>query len=87
MARKKQITRENLDELRLLIEELDLVPLSIYPPEVRPLVLDYFKSLENEDIPFNSEIERVSVNTYLRTHRRKRKFLPTQDDLILFTNI
>lgn len=81
MARKKQISREHLEELRLLIEELDLVPLSVYPPEVRPLVRQYLIDIQNEDVPFDNEIERVSVNVYLRNRKKKPRI--TEDDLLL----
>lgn len=77
------MTKEDLEELRLLIEELDLVPLSVYPKEVRPLVLDYMRSLAQDDIPFDNEIERISVNIYLRK-RKKIKPSITEDDLTFF---
>lgn len=86
MGRHKQLTSQQLEDLIELIEELDLVPLSIYPPEVRPLVLDYVKSLENVDTPFDSPIERESINIYLRKHRKKKKTI-IEDDLILFSDI
>lgn len=85
MARKKQInnlTASQMDDLRTLIEALDLVPLSVYPPELRPIALDYYKSLNNVDVPFDTEIERVSVNIYLR-NRKKIKPQITNDDLLL----
>ncbi len=72
-----------MEELRTLIEELDLVPLSVYPPELRPIALEYYQSLENVDKPFDNEIERISINIYLRN--RKRKPIISEDDLILFT--
>ena len=86
MGRHKQLTPQQLDDLRELIEELDLVPLSLYPPEMRPLVFEYVKSLENVDTPFDNPIERESINIYLRNHRNKKKTI-TEDDLILFTDI
>lgn len=86
MGRKKQLTPQQLEDLRELIEELDLVPLSLYPPEVRPLVLEYVKSLENVDKPFDNPIERESINIYLRKHRKKKKMI-IEDDLVLFSNI
>ena len=86
MGRHKQLTSQQLEDFRELIEELDLVPLSIYPPEVRPLVYDYVKSLENVDTPFDNPIERESIIIYLRNHRNKKKTI-TEDNLILFTDI
>lgn len=85
MGRKKQLTPQQMEVLREFIEELDLVPLSIYPPGLRPLVLDYVKSLENVDTPFDNPIERESVNIYLRKHRKKKKMI-IEDDLILFSD-
>lgn len=86
MGRYKQLTPQQLEDLRELIEELDLFPLSLYPLEVRPLVLEYVKLLENVDTSFDNPIERESINIYLRNHRKKKKEI-TEDDLILFSDI
>lgn len=73
------VSKEELEELRYLIDELDLVPLSVYPRELRPLVLDYLRSLENVDELFDHPIERESINIYLRKHRKRKKPLSFLD--------
>lgn len=88
MRKEKKVTttelsKSELNELRQLIEELDLVPLSVYPKQVRPLVLSYLQSIENEDVPFDSPVESIAVATYL-SKRKKIKTIITEDDLILF---
>ena len=81
------MTKQQYDELFALMEELDLVPLSIFPKEVRPLVLDYLNSLERGR-PFEelNELETRVTSEYLRS-RRKTKPQITSDDLTFFENI
>lgn len=81
------MTKEQYNELFALMEELDLVPLSIFPKEVRPLVLDYLNSLE-QGRPFEelNELETRVTSEYLRK-RRKTKIQITSDDLTFFDNI
>ncbi len=68
-------------ELELLILELDLVPLSIFPPEVHHIVKQYYTTIEDTDADFDP-ITQVSINIKLRN----RRYLKNDDSnqLILF---
>lgn len=87
MKKKKKATitnlnSEELNELRQLIEELDLIPLAIYPKELRPLALDYLKSIENDNCAFDNPVEKIITSEYMR-NRKKVKPIKDENQLIL----
>ena len=79
--RYKPLPNHIYEELRTLIEELDLVPLSIFPPETHELVKEYYHSLTRPEPPFDP-ITNISINVMLRN----RKKLPKDhsNDLMFF---
>lgn len=77
------LTNEQIDELRTLIEELDLVPLSFYPPELRPIALDYYQCVFNDETPFDEPITNIALSVHL-SKRKHIKPQITDNDIDLF---
>lgn len=77
------LTNEQLDELRELMKDLDLVPLSVLPKECWCHVYEYYEKVAKDEIPFNTPIERDYVKE-LSERQKRRRIKQTQNELLPF---
>ena len=73
---KPVLTADQLDELRDFVEELDLIPLSFIPDELRPMMYKYQDMLVKDQVPFDTPLERdiaAELSRRIRVRRYKRQ--------------
>lgn len=73
-----QLTRQQLDELRDFLDELDVVPLSALPSEVWPLVYEHQRMITAPD--FDPPPVEVRFYDNLNMRLRERKKLREQSE-------
>lgn len=73
-----QLTREQLDELRDFLDELDVIPLSALPPEVWPMVYEYQQKITAPE--FDPPLLEVRFYDDLNKRLRERKKLRKQQE-------
>lgn len=82
------MTKEQMNELREFIEELDLIPLAALPPETWPSVYEHLSAIAREEIKFDNPLIEDWREQY-NSRLRKRKLQRDTDNsmqLVLFND-
>ncbi len=69
-----------MDDVRDLIEELDLIPLGAVPPELYPHIKEYQEQLVKDSIPFDPISNLVVKPLAERLRERKRVRVAQQQE-------
>lgn len=76
------LSNSQLDDVRDLIEELDLIPLGAIPPELYPLIKEHQELLVKDEIPFDNISNLVAKPLAERLRERKRiRVVQQQEEL------
>lgn len=82
------MTNEQMNELRLLVEELDLVPIAFLPPETWPSVYEYLSAIARDEVKFDNPLLE-DMREHYNSRLRKRKLQRDSDNslqLVLFND-
>lgn len=76
------LSNSQLDDVRDLIEELDLIPLGAIPPGLWPYIKEYHEQLVKDAIPFDNVTSLVVKPLAERLRERKKiRVAQQQEDL------
>lgn len=75
------LSNSQLDDVRDLLDELDLIPMSAIPPELWPLICEHQQAIVRNEVPFNPYTEEFfkTLNSRLRQRKRQRKQVLDED--------
>lgn len=78
------LTRQQYDEVTLLIQELDLVPMEAFPPETHKIVREYYTKIVYTDTFKDFDpITQIGINELLRNRRHLKEDNTTQLELFI----